>query len=130
MDMMGALDKLDRSAVSHGSRRFADQELLGFIDSLGPTGWNRRINLVLRVERGGVPAGIAQWLARRPWVTGESFVGKESWRQRIIEVVRGASPPGRIAVAPFAFPGFVRAVGEWNDARASMSPPFVWIRGR
>lgn len=130
LDLMGALDKLERGGVSRGSRRFADQELLRFVDALGPGGWNRRINLVVRVEHGLVPASVLQWLTRRPWVAAEVSAAKASWRRRIIEVIRDAGPTLRLSAAPLAMPGFLRAVSLAKDPRTSVCRPFVWIRGR
>lgn len=130
MDMMGALDRLDRRAASRGPGRFADQELLRFVDSLGSTGWSRRTEIVFRMERGGLPVAITRWSSRHPWISCESCVGKETWRRRLIEVVRQANPNGPIPAAPAAFPRFLGAVSTISSTGTRNARPFVWIRGR
>ena len=128
LDLVGALDAAHRRKVTHSTHRFADQEMLSFLRII-ETQTDRRMSAVaLRASRSDLSPSVVRWFGRRPRFRLEVSGTRETWKRKLLELLRNGTGTAAIGPPPSGLPDLLDAVARWGQESIARRGSFVWIR--
>ena len=128
LDLVGALDAVHRRKVTHATHRFADQEMLSFLRIIEEQTNGKRSAVALRASRPDLSPSVVRWFARRPRFRLVVSGSRETWKRRLLELLRNGAGTGGMGPPPSGLPDLLDAVGRWGQESLARRRSFVWIR--
>lgn len=128
-DLVTTLNLLDQQESVRTSRRHIDQEFLSFLRSVQERRLaNDRILLLAEAAGPSLSPRLSRWLSRHPHVSTEVCDGPESWKQKVVETIRGASEDRSTESPPGGLPKLLNAVDRWKRVSDDGQRPFAWTQ--